>query len=241
MNASASLKESPKRSPLTFFILVFALALPFWLLGALVKPLPPINLSLSAIQVVCPFTAALILRYREEKLDGVRKLLKRVFDAKRIKRPLFFVVFFLAATGEEVGWTGYATDPLQDRWGALATGLILGVVWALWHIVGWRQEHQWAWVAGQCFSTIGLRILMVWLYNNTGKSMFAVIIFHTMINVGEFSFPNYGSYYDPALAGTITAAIAVIVTCLWGPKTLTRFRFGRPEARPGDERKGDVS
>jgi len=74
---------------------------------------------------------------------------------------------------------------------------------------------------------------MVWLYNNTRKSLFAVILFHTMINVSEFSFPNYGSYFDPVLAGTITAVLVVIVTCLWGPETLARFRYSRSQASPG--------
>ncbi|HXZ05678.1 MAG TPA: CPBP family intramembrane glutamic endopeptidase [Ktedonobacteraceae bacterium] len=254
-----------KRSPLTFFVLVFVLALPFWVLGALVKPLPPINLSLSSLQIVCPVTTALILVYREERLAGIRRLLKRVFDANKMKHhpiwyvpilflnpfilllsywiklllghpipqpfipwsmiPFFFVVFFFSATCEEIGWTGYATDPLQERWSALSTGLIIGSVWALWHIVGWKQEQPWAWVAGQCFLTIGLRVLMVWLYNNTSRSMFAVILFHTMINVSEFSFPNYGSYFDPLLVGTITAVLVVIVAFFWGPKTLARFRY----------------
>jgi len=264
-----------KKSPYTFFVLVFALALPFWLLGALVKPLPPINLSFSALQIVCPITVAFILVYREEKLGGIRRLLKRVFAVKRTRHmiwyvpivflnpliqllsygimlllgrslpqpfipwstvPLFFVVFFLAATAEEVGWTAYATDPLQDRWGALTTGLLLGSVWALWHVVGWRQEQPWAWVEAQCSLTIGLRVLMVWLYNTTRKSLFAAILFHTMINVSEFSFPNYGSHFDPLLAGSIAAVIAVFVTCFWGPKTLASFRYARPQAFHADER-----
>ncbi len=33
--------------------------------------------------------------------------------------PVLFVVFFVGAVCEEVGWTGYAIDPLQARWGAL--------------------------------------------------------------------------------------------------------------------------
>jgi uncharacterized protein len=48
-----------KRSPLTSFVLVFVLALPFWLLGALAGGLTkalPINLPLSALMFVCPIT-----------------------------------------------------------------------------------------------------------------------------------------------------------------------------------------
>lgn len=51
-----------KRSPLKFFLLVFALALPFWLLGFLVKTQGlPMNLPINALQVFCPLIAALII------------------------------------------------------------------------------------------------------------------------------------------------------------------------------------
>lgn len=66
---------------------------------------------------------------------------------------------------------------------------------------------------------------IVWLYNNTGKSILAGILFHAMINVSEFSFPNYGSHYDPFISGIIFGVAVAIVVFLWGPRTLTRYRF----------------
>jgi len=264
MNTGAS----SKKSPLKFFILVFALSIPFWVIGAMAEPPKgfPINLPVSALMLVCPLIAAVILVYREEKLGGIRRLLQRVFDYKRIKQkiwyvpiiflmpsicllsygvmrlmrlplpedpyipflaiPIFFVAFFIPAVGEEVGWMGYAVDPMQDRWSALKTSILLGSVWAIWHVVPDIQAHHTpTWLAGQFFSTIVLRILIVWLYNNTGRSVFAAILFHDMINVSDFSFPNYGSHYDPVITGAILAITAVIVTFLWGSKTLARYRY----------------
>ncbi len=49
--------------------------------------------------------------------------------------PALFVLFFLAAVAEELGWSGYVLDPLQNRWGALLASLMLGLVWAAWHVV----------------------------------------------------------------------------------------------------------
>jgi hypothetical protein len=42
------------------------------------------NLPVSALQVFCPLVAALILVYRDDGLSGAKKLLKRVFDYRKI-------------------------------------------------------------------------------------------------------------------------------------------------------------
>lgn len=260
--------SSAKQSPLTFFLLVFGLSIPFWVLGAVASDLTkalPINLPISALMLVCPLIAALILTYREQQASGVKQLLGRIFDHQRINRkiwylpvvflmpvlmltsygvmrllgiplpepqlpvlmiPLFFIIFFITAIGEEVGWSGYAIDPLQNRWGAFRASLIVGSVWGVWHIVPYIQAHNtfW-WIVGQGLAAIGLRVLIVWLYNNTGKSLFAAIIFHAMINVSTFLFPNYSSHYDPMIACVLITATAATVVLLWGPTTLARFRY----------------
>lgn len=267
-----------KRSPLAFFALAFALAVPFWVLGALAKPLPPpINLSLSSLQVVSPLIAALILVYREEHGEGVKRLLRRIVAPMSVRPRIWYLpvifllpliyalsyvvmlrmgrslpapdipwllipvllgVFFLLAACEEVGWTGYATDPLQERWGAFSTAILLGLVWAVWHVVPALQaRHAWAFIVAQHFVySVGLRVLIVWLYNSTGKSLFAAILFHAMDNVSYALFPTNGSAYDPAVTGAITALIAALVAFLWGPKTLARYRWSGRTAVPSETR-----
>ena len=257
-----------KKSPLNFFLLIFALSIPFWLISAITEQgLPlPINLPVSALMFVCPLIAASILVYKENKLDGIKQLLKRTVDYRRIKPkiwylpifllmpvimllsyvvmrligrplpepqipilaiPLFFVLFFITTACEETGWMGYAADPMQHGWGALRAGIIMGSVWGLWHVVGWyfQAHHTLTWTSGQFLSTVALRVIIVWLYNNTRGSVLAAAFFHDMMNVSEFLFPNYGSHYDPAVTGVITAIVATMVTFLWGPKTLARYRY----------------
>ncbi len=246
-----------------FFLLVFGLSIPFWLMGALtgLELLP--GLPVAALTAVCPMTAAMILVYRENKIAGVTALLKRSFDFKRIKAKVWYVpilllmpvvsglsfgvlrltgtpvpapqiavvptlilcvVFFVGALGEELGWSGYAIDPMQDRWGALKASLVLGAVWAVWHYVALVQAHRpVAWIAWWSLGTVAARVIIVWLYNNTGKSVFAAALFHTTQNVIWQLFPVNGSYFDPRVSGAILALVALIIV-VWGPRTLARYR-----------------
>lgn len=142
-----------------------------------------------------------------------------------------FLAFFVGALGEELGWSGYATEPMQDRWGALGAGILLGSVWAAFHYVPLLQaQRSLAWIGWWCLYTVALRVLIVWVFNNTGKSVFAAALFHAAANLTWQLYPNQGSHWNPAVIGPILALVAVVVTFLWGAKTLARFRYGsRPE------------
>jgi CAAX protease family protein len=261
---SSNTLASRSRSPLTSFVLVFALSVPFWVTGAVTRRQLFPGLPVSSLMAFCPLMAALILVYRENKTAGVTELLTRAFDYKRISAkvwyapivllmpgvmvlsyglmrmmglplptlqfpvlaaPVMFLAFFITALGEELGWSGYIIDPMQERWNALQASLLLGLVWATWHIVPLVQAHRSpVWIAWWCLSTVAQRVLIVWLYNNTGKSVFAAILFHDISNVSWQLFPNYGSHYDPRITGPIIACAAAIVTVVWGPRTLARYR-----------------
>jgi CAAX protease family protein len=121
-----------------------------------------------------------------------------------------FALFFISALGEEIGWTGYATEPLERRWGIVIAGLLLGSIWAIWHLIPLVQAHRSIeWIAWWSLGTISLRMIMIWLYFHAGKSVFAAAVFHAMINVCWQLFPINGSYYDPRIFGLITMCLAI--------------------------------
>ena len=109
--------------------------------------------------------------------------------------PLMFLAFFAGALGEELGWSGYATGPMQERWNALQTGVILGLVSVVWHLVPLLLiGRSPTWIAWWCLYAVAARILIVWLYNNTGQSVFAVALFHATLNLTWMLFPVNGSH-----------------------------------------------
>ena len=254
----------PTRSPLKFFLLVFALSLPFWLAGAMTDLQLMPGLPVSALMAFCPMGAALILVHRQSGRAGVTELLARSLDCRRIRAKrwyvpillltagvnlvvyglmrwmemplpapqllviaaaLMFLAFFVGALGEELGWSGYITDSLQQRWNALQTGLLLGLVAVLWHLPALLlMNRSPSWIAWWCSWAVAARILIIWLYNNTGRSVFAVALFHATLNLSWMLFPVHGSHFDMRLGGLVMALTAVIVTLVWGPTTLARHR-----------------
>lgn len=138
---------------------------------------------------------------------------------------VLFAAFIVAALGEELGWSGYAIDPLQRRFPTLTAALILGAFWAAWHIIAMVQAGQSpAWIAWGCLDMIGTRVLMVWIYNNTQHSVAAVALYHAVANLSlKCVFPG-GSFEAERIISVIIAIAATIVVIARGPSTLTGRR-----------------
>jgi membrane protease YdiL (CAAX protease family) len=157
---------------------------------------------------------------------GVMRWMDLPLPAPQILVPeaaLTMVAFFVGALGEELGWSAYITAPLQERWNALQTGLLLGLVAVFWHLVPLLlMQRSASWIAWWCLYAVASRVLIVWLYNNTGQSVFAVALFHATLNLSYMLFPVHGSYFDMRLGGLAMAFTAVVVTLVWGPGTLAR-------------------
>lgn len=149
----------------------------------------------------------------------------------------YSTVFFLTF-GEELGLTGYAIDPLQERHSALMSGVVLGLVWAGYHIPGFiiSGYYTYGWIFWHALYTVAGRVLFVWVYNNSGKSLFSMALLHATFGVFWTLWPQTGNLqkappvYEPRIAALIAIAYAAIVTFLWGFATLARFRLPRPHA-----------
>lgn len=135
-----------------------------------------------------------------------------------------FLAFFVAAIGEELGWSGYAIDRMQARWGALGASVLLGAVWAAIHWIPLIQVHRsLEWIAWWSLGTVATRVLIVWLYNAVGKSVFATVLFHAVSNLSWQLFPINGSYWDPRLNSLMTTVVATAVLAV-APRGLRMAR-----------------
>ena len=125
---------------------------------------------------------------------------------------------------------GYAIEPMQTRLGAFKASVFIGILWAIWHYPSIIQQgHNAIWIAWATLGTIAVRVLIVWIFNNTQKSLFACILFHTMMNFVRPLFPKdetHNSLVDyPEIHYSVIASIALVVILLSDTKTLGKFRF----------------
>ena len=118
---------------------------------------------------------------------------------------------------EELGWTGFATPELRKRFGVLPTGLIMGVLWGVWHFPAFSATGRDSGSLSPLVFTLALlftwlipyRILMVWLYDHT-QSLLLCILMHVPIVVEKFVL------YPPDSSSTFTATGNVIdAVALW--------------------------
>lgn len=134
------------------------------------------------------------------------------FEFDLVRVLILFALFFLAATLEELGWTGFATQPLLKRVGVILAGLIIGLVAAVWHLLPLLQvDRAWDWIAWWAVGTMARRVLIVWVYARGGQSVFGASLFHTMSNLSWMMFPVMGSHYDPMRAAIILVGLALLV------------------------------
>jgi len=143
--------------------------------------------------------------------------------------PVFFMTY-----AEELGLTGYLADRMQQRYSALMTGVLLGLIWAGYHIPGFLISGYYTawWILWHAIYTVAARVLFVWIYNNSGKSLFSMALCHWTFGLFWSFWPQDNlqkavPFYRPQITAAAAVVCVIIVLFLWGPETLARFRFSR--------------
>jgi len=269
---SMEAQPSSCRSVTRYFLLLFGLCIPFWVIGAIydIEVFPGFKLFQAGLAM--PMIAALILTYHEQGLAGIAALLRRTYDVRTIKpktwwlpilflfpgvdfinywilrhggadipSPVFSLIGFLGYStvflmtyGEELGLTGYAIGPMQERYSALVSGLLLGLVWAGYHVPGFLISGYYSteWIVWHVIYIVASRVLLVWIYNNSGRSLFSMAMCHWTFGIFWSLWPQDNlqkavPFYRPQITAGVAIVCVLTVVSLWGPGTLARFRFAR--------------
>ncbi|MEM4657564.1 MAG: type II CAAX endopeptidase family protein [Candidatus Methanosuratincola sp.] len=138
----------------------------------------------------------------------------------------FAYIFFLGGPfQEEFGWRGYALENLQQRRSAFTSSAVLGAVWGAWHlplfyIQGTIQSQTPIW--GFFVLIICGAFLFTWIYNNTGGSVLAVMIYHTMNNLAYLIFPTLETETGGLYLLILNVLAVAVVLKLYGAKKMVR-------------------
>jgi membrane protease YdiL (CAAX protease family) len=129
----------------------------------------------------------------------------------------------LAGSFEEIGWTGFAAPLLLERQRMAVAGLLLGLVWAFWHLlvdfrynfeamgVVWPLEFAIVYLA----TLTPYRILMTWVYMNTRSVLLAVLMHASYTGWLLVLFPaaslTQNLYWQTAFAIMLWLAAALVL------------------------------
>jgi membrane protease YdiL (CAAX protease family) len=94
----------------------------------------------------------------------------------------------LVGSLEEIGWTGFAVPHMRSRQSILVTGLVIGVLWGLWHFPLFWQPDSFSGalplviLLTMLFSWLPpFRVLLVWVHDRT-LSLPVVMLMHAAVS-----------------------------------------------------------
>ncbi|MCA9872693.1 MAG: CPBP family intramembrane metalloprotease [Anaerolineales bacterium] len=97
--------------------------------------------------------------------------------------PALALALFLGPI-EEFGWRGLALPLLQRRFAPFWAGLILGVIWGLWHVPSFLMSGtpQSAWSFGPYFAgVVAISIILTPLFNVSRGSLLIAVLYHFQV------------------------------------------------------------
>lgn len=152
-------------------------------------------------------------------------------------------IFGLTVSGglnEEPGWRGFAQPRLNDRYSALTASLIIGVMWAGWHLpyffapITPHSEFTFANQIGWFAGILLLSVILAWAYNSTA-SVLIVMVLHAMANTADIILPLapdlivVDGVIDESAVGTVVLAqiavqllVVLAIIAYYGRESLAR-------------------
>jgi membrane protease YdiL (CAAX protease family) len=148
--------------------------------------------------------------------------------------PMFIFLTLAAGIGEEFGWRGFLLPRLQTRHNALVSGLIVGVVWAIWHIPLFfikgtsqynmqLQDGLLPVILGYSIFVIVSSIQFTWVFNNTKGSVLLAAIMHGASNAWGGYIDVYRGHFEGILTFmAVSVLVSIIIVLIAGPANLSR-------------------
>ena len=148
--------------------------------------------------------------------------------------PMFILFTIAAGIGEEFGWRGFLLPRLQTRYNALVSSLIIGGMWAIWHIplffLDGTFQHELGSQAGLLPAILAYSVFVIvssiwftWIFNNTGGSVLLAAVMHGASNAWGGYIDVYRGYFGGILTfGVVSVLVSIIIVLIAGARDLSR-------------------
>jgi membrane protease YdiL (CAAX protease family) len=132
----------------------------------------------------------------------------------------------LSGLREEHGWRGFALPRLQERYGAAKAAILVGVMWALWHLPILPFPRMGLPGVGMTamfvLEVVALSVLMTWVYNHTRGGLLLPVLYHAAYNLTlaglgiPGAVPLWGAYL------LLTWGLVIVIVARCGAARLSR-------------------
>jgi membrane protease YdiL (CAAX protease family) len=99
--------------------------------------------------------------------------------------PYLLMMIFLGGGQEEFGWRGYALPRLEKQFGLWLANIILGIIWACWHLPLWfitGTSQYYMNFGGFILLIFGYSFIFSWIRNISGNKPFSGLFVHGVAN-----------------------------------------------------------
>ena len=148
--------------------------------------------------------------------------------------PQLVLLVLLFNWAEEIGWTGFLQDKLQDRYSPLKACALTAFPFAVFHVPFFLREEGWAlanlsialvYLVVEAFVLFFARVVIIWLYNSASRSLLIVGLFHAAFNT---TINTFGHEYIPGAAEAgfyIGSGIVMIAAIVIAVRTRGRLSY----------------
>jgi membrane protease YdiL (CAAX protease family) len=133
-----------------------------------------------------------------------------------VAAPVMWLLLLAAGYAEETGWRGFAVPEMLKTKGFLSTALVIGLLWAMWHIPSmfFIDSYRQMGIAMFPMFTIGIvcgSIFLAWLYRATGGSVLMVAMWHGTYNLVSGTAAAHGLVAAVVTTGVMVWAVLIVV------------------------------
>ena len=148
------------------------------------------------------------------------------------------IVFGVGPLGEEMGWRGFLQDRLRGRTRSIAAAIIVGLVWAFWHLpafrfADFRNGLSWPqFVVLYPISTILIAFIMGHLWRWSSGSLFMAIFFHAVLNTTAANLmrDNWWNFGDLTALQIYVVILAILALTACVAELLSPMMFRKAAA-----------